>query len=334
MKAIVVHTDLRRTGWFECSDDRINRLHEAAVWTLRGNVVDIPTDCPHRERSGWTSEWLNFVRSAAFLYDVAGFSTKWLRDLAADQKPDGSVFLIAPEGAFGKSEVVVPAGSAGYSDAAVFVPWRIYRAYGDLRLLSEQWPSMTRWVDRCARIAATVRHPDRARARPLPEPHERYLLDTGVHFGEWLAPPSPVDQWNPKLDKDRDDGDFATAFLCYSAKLLARMARLLGKHEDAARYGELAEATRSAWWTEYGRADGSIAPRNAGESCPRAGVRVSSRPCCGMRSPDDWSVLSVRRIRMSEPGPLEQPVCFPCWRMPDMLMSPMNSCCETRHRHG
>jgi alpha-L-rhamnosidase len=64
--AVVVHTDLRRTGWFECSDARINRLHEAAVWTLRSNVVDIPTDCPHRERSGWTSEWLNFVRSASF----------------------------------------------------------------------------------------------------------------------------------------------------------------------------------------------------------------------------------------------------------------------------
>ena len=200
-KAIVVHTNLRRTGWFECSDDRINRLHEAARWTLRGNAVDIPTDCPHRERSGWTSEWLNSVRSAAFLYDVAGFSIKWLRDLAADQKPDGTVFLIAPEGAFGKSEVVVPAGSAGYSDAAVVVPWRIYRAYGDVRLLSEQWSSMARWVDRCAHIAATVRHPDRVKSQPVPQPHERYLLDTGVHFGEWLAPPSPVDQWNAGLSR-------------------------------------------------------------------------------------------------------------------------------------
>jgi alpha-L-rhamnosidase len=260
VKAIVVHTDLRRTGWFACSDDRINRLHEAAVWTLRGNAVDIPTDCPHRERSGWTSEWLNSVRSAAFLFDVAGFSTKWLRDLAADQQADGTTFLIAPEGSFGKSEVVVPGGSAGYSDAAVFVPWRVYRAYGDLRLLSEQWPSMTGWVDRCARIAATTRHPDRVKARPHPEPHEQYLLDTGVHFGEWLAPPSPVDQWNPKLAKGRDDGDLATAFMGYSATLLARMAEALGKDEDAARYGELAEAIRSAWWTEYGNADGAITP--------------------------------------------------------------------------
>ena len=268
--AVVVHTDLRRTGWFECSDARINRLHEAAVWTLRSNVVDIPTDCPHRERSGWTSEWLNFVRSASFLYDVAGFSTKWLRDLAADQKPDGTVFHIVPEDAFGKSEAVLPAGSAGYSDAAVFVPWRIYRAYGDSRLLQEQWPSMMAWVDRCARNARTLRHPHRVKARPTEAPHERYLLDTGVHFGEWLAPPSAIDQWNPKLAKGRDDGDFATAFLHYSAKLVAQTAEVLG-HEDAAtRYRELAAATRSAWWTEYGSARRHDFANDAGEPCPRA----------------------------------------------------------------
>jgi alpha-L-rhamnosidase len=260
LRAVVVHSDLRRTGWFECSDERVNRLHEAAVWTLRGNMVDIPTDCPHRERSGWTSEWLNSVRSAAFLHDVAGFSTKWLRDLAADQKPDGNVFLIAPQDANGKSEAVVPAGSAGYSDAAVFVPWRIYRAYGDLRLLNEQWPSMAAWVDRCARVAATTRHPDRVRARPDAAPHERYLMDTGVHFGEWLAPPSDEDQWNPGLDRGRDDGDLATAFMCQSARLVARTAEVLGKREDAIRYHELATAIRSAWWTEYGHADGSIRP--------------------------------------------------------------------------
>ena len=259
VRGIVVHSD-RRTGWFACSDERINKLHEAAVWTLRSNMVEIPTDCPHRERSGWTSEWQNFVRSAAFLYDVAGFSMKWLRDLAADQKPDGTVFHIAPESKLGKSEAVIAAGSAGYSDAAVIVPWRVYRAYGDERLLEEQWPSMTAWVDRCARVARSERHPDRVRQHPVARPHEQFLLDTGVHFGEWLAPPSPVDQWNPKLAKGRDDGDFATAYLHYCAKLLSRVAGILGKREPADRYLELAENTRHAWWTEYGDADGSVRP--------------------------------------------------------------------------
>ena len=258
VRGVVVHSDLRRTGWFECSNERVNRLHEAAVQTLNANMVDIPTDCPHRERSGWTSEWQNFVRSAAFLYDVAGFTTKWLRDLAADQKPDGAVFHVAPENTLGKSEAVIPAGSAAYSDAAVIVPWRIYRAYGDERLLAEQWSSMTAWVDRCEHLARTTRHPDRAKARPTAAPHEQFLLDTGVHFGEWLAPPSPVDQWNAKLEKGRDDGDFATAYFHYSAKLLGRTARVLGDAGAAQRYETLAENIRSAWWTEYGNADGSM----------------------------------------------------------------------------
>jgi alpha-L-rhamnosidase len=86
---VVVHTDLRRTGWFRCSDERINRFHENAEWSFRDNACDIPTDCPHRERSGWTGDWQIFLPSAAFLYDVAGFSVKWLRDLAADQLPNG-----------------------------------------------------------------------------------------------------------------------------------------------------------------------------------------------------------------------------------------------------
>jgi alpha-L-rhamnosidase len=83
LTGVVVHTDMTRTGWFRCSDERINRLHEAAVWSFRGNACDIPTDCPTRERAGWTGDWQIFVATAAFLYDIAGFSTKWLRDLAA-----------------------------------------------------------------------------------------------------------------------------------------------------------------------------------------------------------------------------------------------------------
>lgn len=87
---------MRRTGWFSCDDPRVNRLHEAALWGLRSNVCDIPTDCPQRERAGWTGDWQLFLPTAAFLYDVAGFSTKWLRDVAADQWADGTVADMSP----------------------------------------------------------------------------------------------------------------------------------------------------------------------------------------------------------------------------------------------
>ena len=134
VRGVVVHTDLRRTGWFPCSDERLDRFHEAAVWSFRDNACDVPTDCPHRERAGWTGDWQLFVPTAAFLYDVAGFSTKWLRDVAADQWPDGTVANMSPspraEGREGP--IAFLNGSAGWGDAAVIVPWELYRAYGDV----------------------------------------------------------------------------------------------------------------------------------------------------------------------------------------------------------
>ncbi|TDE10699.1 alpha-L-rhamnosidase [Jiangella asiatica] len=255
---VVVHTDLRRTGSFECSDVRINRLHEAAVWSFRGNACDIPTDCPTRERAGWTGDWQIFVPTAAFLYDVAGFSTKWLRDLAADQRPDGTVEHLAPNSVpTDLTDNPVPPGAAGWADAAVIVPWEIYRAYGDVRLLKEQWPSMTAWVEYAATAAKDRRHPDRAATRPTPGPHERYLWDTGFHFGEWLEPGEH--EMDMAKRAAADHGDLATAYLHHSADLLGQIAAVLGDVPGVCRYADLAGFTRWAWQEEFLRPDGTLA---------------------------------------------------------------------------
>ena len=165
---VVVHTDLVRTGWFSCSDDRLNRLHEAAVWSFRDNACDVPTDCPQRERAGWTGDWQLFCPTASFLYDVAGFSAKWLRDLRADQWPDGRVpnILPDPRGPVGqKNEInAYLTGSAGWGDAAVIVPWETWVEYGDLDLLAESLDSMVAWVDFAAEQGR--RRPPRDTGRP------------------------------------------------------------------------------------------------------------------------------------------------------------------------
>ena len=190
LTGVAVHTDMTRTGWFRCSDERINRLHEAAVWSLRGNACDVPTDCPTRERAGWTGDWQIFVPTAAFLYDVAGFSTKWLRDLAAEQWSSGLVANLAPS---------PPSESEGGFLAAPERLGRLGRrrrdrAVGDLprlrrrRLLEEQWPSMVAWLSYVEGAAAGARHPERAARRPEPLAHERYLWDSGFHWGESLVP--------------------------------------------------------------------------------------------------------------------------------------------------
>ena len=263
LRGVVVHTDMTRTGWFRCSDERINQLHEACVWSLRGNACDIPTDCPTRERAGWTGDWQIFVPTAAFLYDVAGFSTKWLRDVAAEQWASGIVANLAPSPP-SESEGGPLAGlngSAGWGDAAVIVPWEIYRAYGDSRLLEEQWPSMVAWLSFVEHSAAAGRHNERVARRSEPLPHERYLWDSGFHWGEWLVPGDDLkgpDEFEALRRADK--ADVATAYFAYSAGLMSRIAAVLGRDSEAERYAELADRVRDAWVAEFVDGSGRLHP--------------------------------------------------------------------------
>ncbi len=258
---IVVHTDMRRTGWFTCSDDRMNRLHDAAVWSFRGNACDIPTDCPHRERAGWTGDWQLYVPTAAFLYDVAGLSNKWLLDVAADQWPDGTIANISPTlPAEGRdSPIAFLNGSAGWGDAVVLVPWQLYRAYGDVDILGTMWPAMVAWLDRAERMARTGRHPSRRAARPEPAAHEQYLWDTGFHWGEWLVPgdDSAADL---AAFAGTDKGDVATAYFAHSSRVMSLVAGVLGFDDQSVRYGDLADRVTDAWRAEYLGNDGTLTP--------------------------------------------------------------------------
>ena len=260
VRGVVVHTDMRRTGWFSCSDERVNGLHDAALWSFRGNACDIPTDCPQRERAGWTGDFQLFLPAAAFLYDVAGFATKWLRDVVADQWDDGTVANMSPcPPAEGRDSPMAQLnGSAGWGDAVVVVPWELYRTYGDERILAEMWPSMTAWLDRATRIAREQRHPDRAFARPVPAAHEEYLWDSGFHWGEWLAPGEEPGDFGAFVGADKSD--VATAYLAHSAGLMARIAAVLGRADDAVRYAELRRRARDAWRREFVDDDGRLTP--------------------------------------------------------------------------
>lgn len=252
---VVVHTDLRRTGWFRCSDDRLNRLHEIADWAFRDNACDIPTDCPQRERSGWTGDWQVFFPTAAFLYDVAGFSWKWLRDLAVEQQPDGLLPNMVPDprrprGA-GDPRWTGMLGSSGWGDACVLVPWELYRAYGDELVLAELWPTMVRWLRYAAHAARTKHHPSRDGTAP----HEAFLWDGGWHWGEWCEPDQGI---GDRHFFEIDQGHVGSAFLHHSARLAAGIGRLLG--HDVAELDELAAGALDAWRTEYVGEDGGLTP--------------------------------------------------------------------------
>lgn len=264
--AVVVHTKLDRVGGFECSDERLNRLHAAADWSFRDNACCIPTDCPTRERAGWTGDYQTFIETAAYLYDVTDFTIRWLHDMAAEQWPDGAVLNYVPdphdfelaENARWKSRQ----GSAGWGDAACHVPWALYQATGQAEALRPFLDLMRKWVDFALARAASGRHPDRAAARPDALPHERYLWDVGFHFGEWTA---PGDEEDPAAMFARtlsmDHGPTATAFLYRSAGELSRLAAALGEEAVAVRYADIAERVRDAWRAEFIAAEGRIEPQ-------------------------------------------------------------------------
>ena len=275
---ILVHSDMQRTGWFECSDERLNALHEATVLSFVDNACEIPTDCPTRERSGFTGDWQIFIPTAAFLYDVAGFSTRWLRDLAADQWGDGRVpnFVPDPHGVVGKEDSVAAylTGSAGWGDAAVYVPHQIWQSYGDIEILRQQYESMRAWVNFGLRRAAAHRHPSRVASRPRPESHERFLWDIGFHWGEWSEP--GVDS-TPIVSGEVDVAEVATAYLYRSLRTLTEVAALIGRTWDAAEYESLAEKVRAAWRCRVHRRRRHGRPRYSGQSCPRNRIRTVER---------------------------------------------------------
>ena len=269
--AIVVHTDLRRTGTFACSDDDLNRLHEAALWSFRGNAIDIPTDCPVRERAGWVGDWQIYFPTAAYLYDVAGFSTKWLRDVAVNQFDDGAIANQAPaprdEVKLGNGAAMN--GSSGWGDAIVIVPWEQYQAYGDARVLEEFWPNMVRWIEFVRRSAQNGRHESRIVRNPVALDHERYLWDTGFHWGEWLEPEDPHNPMTFESLMTADKGDVATAYFRRSTHLMAQIAHVLDKPDDAALYAALSEEVRQAWELEFIDSEGFVSPATQA-NCVRA----------------------------------------------------------------
>ena len=266
----LVRTDLERIGSFRCSDDRLNKLHDIVEWSFLGNSCEVPTDCPQREKAGWTGDWQLFVPTAAYLYDVAGFSRKWLRDVRADQWDNGVVANISPSpgAAVTSAEFMgFTNGSAGWGDAIVMVPWEVYLATGDDAILAENWDAMNRWLGFVRGTAETQRHASRAAAHPQPAPHEKYLWDTGFHFGEWMEPGGP----EPDLFAARaaDHGIVATAYYRHTTDLMARIAKVLGLEAEAAELAELSADIRDAWETEYLDAAGCVTePRQA--NCVRA----------------------------------------------------------------
>lgn len=219
---VVIGSDNRRSGQWECSDPLLSQLQSNIVWGQRGNFVSVPTDCPQRnERLGWMGDAEVFIRTATFNYDVQEFFNNWLVDVIDSQGATGGYSDVSPRVAAGE-------GVAAWADAGVICPWTIYQVYGDKRIISRQYDSMARYIDYL-------------------KSHSTDLIRPAKGYGDWLS---------IKADTPKDV--LATAYFAYSAHLMAKMAKAIGKDDDAAKYQKLFEDIRKAFNQKFVNPDGKI----------------------------------------------------------------------------
>ena len=237
-ESIAVYSDVRESGDFSCSNPILGQVVANTRWSQKGNFLDIPTDCPTRERAGWTGDIAAFVETGSYLMKIDRFLEKWLKDLALQQSSDGCVASIVPDvGLFRYMD-----GSAGWADAAVIVPYTLYRLYGDVNVLREQYESMQRWLDFVERRARRSGLFSRHRWSP----HREFIVDSGYHWGEWLEPGHSM-AWDAVRNTFLPDAEVATAYFAYSAGLLAEIAEVLDKAEDATRHADLSRRVKEAY---------------------------------------------------------------------------------------
>ncbi len=228
--AVVLHSDLERTGYFECSDAKVNQLYHNILWGQKGNFLDVPTDCPQRdERLGWTGDAQVFARCAAYNYNVNKFFRKWLSDMTLEQRPDGKITQIVPR-------LDWVSAACGWSDAAVIIPWQMYLLYADRELLARQYVTVKRWIDY------------------MYAQGDDYI-NNPKHFGDWLA----MDAKDPNSCKGGTDLRFiACAFRAYATDLFVRISKVLGMREgEYADYSRKLTETKSRIRAEFFR-DGMI----------------------------------------------------------------------------
>ncbi len=231
--AVALYSDMKPTGSFSTSNPMINQLQHNIQWGQKGNFLDVPTDCPQRdERLGWTGDAQVFSRTATFNMNVNDFFAKWLKDVAADQTPAGVIPFVIP------NVLGITQGSTGWADVATVIPWNMYLAYGDKRILQNQYNSMKAWVDYMQKQSKSD------------------LWNTGFHFGDWLF--YSVEDDTDGSSAITDKYFIAQCFYAYSTQLLINAATVLNKPSDVTSYTALLKRIKDAFYKEYVTPNGRL----------------------------------------------------------------------------
>ncbi|VDG22509.1 family 78 glycoside hydrolase catalytic domain [Lactiplantibacillus mudanjiangensis] len=247
LQAVPLMTAMPETGQLTTSAPKINQLIKNVQWSQRGNMLSIPTDCPQRERAGWTGDTQVFAPTAMFNYDAQTMLNRWLADVRAEQRTDGQIidYSPAPKEFYTSSpQFTGTYSSAGWGDAIIMVPWTLYQSSGDPTVLANNYAAMQRWHQYSVTSAA--------QDKPTTGPTQ-YIWDTKFHYGDWMFPSYMLgkDAKGPMATAAATQGLVGTAFLSYSSHLLAQAATTLGDDSMAAKYQEYADKVAAAFQATF-----------------------------------------------------------------------------------
>lgn len=256
----VIETPLRDTGTFRCSDERLNKLQENILRSQKGNLISIPTDCPQRERTGWTGDMQVYARTGCYEQDIEMFLRHWLRDMEHEQLPDGQIPHIVPY--MPSHDIMKPPGlegvsAAGWSDAAVIVPWRLYEAYGDKQILRECFPMMKRYMDATKRMAAE-RPEGYDEMSPDRQKWQKYLWNTGFQYGDWLMPSIQMSGRSIFEVVTETGYIIASVYYALTTDIMRQVCMALGETKLEKEYEDLNTKIREAFAKEYINEDGTM----------------------------------------------------------------------------
>lgn len=215
---IVVTSQLERTGHFSCSHEMVNQLHKNVVWSMLGNFVSLPTDCPQRdERLGWTGDIQVFANTANYLFDTSGFLEGWMRDVASEtMEYDGICPEVVPW-IYAPYQPGRPVRAMGiWADCTALTPWDLYNFTGDKEILRRSFECMCAWLD-----------------KGVPRGKNGLYDHAKPQFGDWLDPRAP-----PQYPAHGQTDVFLScdAFLLYTTQVVARISTILGESHAAQRY--------------------------------------------------------------------------------------------------
>lgn len=263
-KIYVFTSEMEQLSTFCTSDERLNQLESNIWWSQIANTISIPTDCPQREKAGWTGDIMAFSPTLCFQRNADAFLTSWMANVRADQLQTGAIPMIVPYlkaySTFLKDNLGTDT-SCGWGDAVIIVPYSVYKAYGDRRILEENYDAMTKWLNYITDRAEN-NHPDGYDLwNDEQKEHSRYLWNTDFHFGDWLIP--SIVLGNPDANAMNDTayatmGIVAPAYYAFSALSMSEIAGVLGYVEDETYYKNLYEKIRESFIAEYVHPNGTM----------------------------------------------------------------------------